>query len=319
MKQDKISVVIPSYNEEENIIPVYEALSSILQKENLLYELIFVNNGSFDRSDEIFEELAKKDDKVKVIFLSRNFGSQNAYSAGLSVASGDAVVCIDGDLQDPPELIHSFIEKWREGYQIVYGIRTKRKGSIIKRIGYKIFYRILKKWAYVDIPLDAGDFCIMDKCVVKLLNMMPEKDRFLRGLRAYVGFKQIGIEYVREERKKGKPKYGFLDNVRMAFKWFFSYSYSPLELISIFAFVVGMIAIIGIIYYMYRYFVVKDTPQGWMTTVTLILLIGAIQLVSLSIIGAYISRLFEEIKGRPNFIISKILNEDKGLSKKDNP
>ncbi|MDD5066305.1 MAG: glycosyltransferase family 2 protein [bacterium] len=311
MIQKKISVVVPSYNEEQYILSLYGQLTRILKGVTSRYEIIFVNNGSFDSSDRIFTDLARKDKRVMVICLSRNFGSQNAYSAGLSLAGGDAVVCMDGDLQDPPSLIKDFIQKWQEGYDVVYGVRKKRRGNIIKRIGYKIFYRLLKRFSYIQIPLDAGDFGLMDKKVVAILNAMPEKDRFIRGLRAFSGFKQVGIEYTRNDRTKGEPKYSFLDNFKWAYKGLFSFSYTPLELISLFAFAVGLIAMIGIGYYLYHYFVFKDAPHGFATMITVILFLGAIQLLSISIIGGYISRIFEEVKNRPNYIIEKVLNKQR--------
>lgn len=316
MVNKKISIVIPSFNEGKNIQELYRRLRRVLDPLVRAYEIIFVNNGSTDDSGAILETLAEKDKRVVALFLSRNFGSQGAHSAGLSVAAGDAVVCMDGDLQDPPELISRFVEKWSEGYDVVYGIRKRRKGSILKRIGYKIFYQLLNKYSYINIPLDTGDFALMDRKVVDVVNSSPEKDRFIRGIRAYAGFRQTGVEYVREKRFFGKAKYGFFDNVIMAYKWFFSFSYTPLELISYFALAVSALALAGMGFYLYRYFAFRDAPHGFATLITVILFLGAIQLLSISIIGGYISRIFEEVKNRPSFIISRMINRGKKGSKK---
>jgi dolichol-phosphate mannosyltransferase len=309
MINKKISIVIPSYNEEKYILPLYERLSAVLKSITEDYEIIFVNNGSYDMSEKIFEELTLKDGKVVVVSLSRNFGSQGAHSAGLSVADGDCAVCMDGDLQDPPELIEKFVAKWEEGFKVVFGVRSRRKGYLFKRAAYRLFYRILTRYSYVNIPLYAGDFALMDKEVYSILNRMPERDRFMRGLRAFVGFRQTGVEYVRDERKMDKPRYRLFDNFKMAYKWFFSFSYSPLQLISVFAFITSVIAVGGMVFYLYRYFRFHESPQGWMTITILVLFLGAVQLLSISIIGGYISRIFEEVKGRPNFIIRQIINK----------
>ena len=312
----KISIVIPSYNEEKYIFPLYERLTSVLKKITNRYEIIYVNNGSTDNSEKFFYKLANKDKNVKIIFLSRNFGSQGAHSAGISIASGDAIVCMDGDLQDPPEVIPRFVEKWLNGYDVVYGIREKRKGNILKNIAYKLFYRILKRFSYVNIPLDAGDFALFDKKVSSILKIMPEKDRFIRGMRAYSGFKQIGIPYVREDRLLDKPKYNLFDNFNMASRWFFSFSYFPLEIISFLAFLIAFFSFGAIVYYIFRFFAFHDSPAGWSTLITIVLFLGAIQLIALSIIGKYVGRIFEEVKQRPAFIIDFILQGNKNGKKK---
>lgn len=311
-RRPKLSVVIPSYNEERHIPEMYRRLRAVLDASGLDWNILFVNNGSTDDSQTLLEGIARRDRRVTVVVLSRNFGSQGAHAAGLSLADGDAVVCMDGDLQDPPEVIPSFVEKWREGYDVVYGVRTRRLGTPLKNLFYRLFYRLLRRYAYIDIPLDAGDFALMDRKVYTVLRAMPEKDRFIRGLRAYAGFRQIGVPYVRAARTGDKPKYGLTDNIRMAFQWFFSFSYAPLELISRFAFAVGFLALVAIAYYLYRYLVVRDSPPGWMTLTSLVLLLGSIQLFSLGIIGTYIGKIFEETKGRPNFIVERVLNAPGG-------
>ncbi|MCR4431962.1 MAG: glycosyltransferase family 2 protein [Tepidanaerobacteraceae bacterium] len=310
MIDKKISVIIPCYNEEGNILNMYERLIKVLNPITNNYELVFINNGSTDNSYKIFDYLTERDPKVTVIELSRNFGSsQPAYTCGLEYVTGDCAVLIDGDIQDPPELIPNMITKWLEGYDVVYGIRKKRKGSLIRRIGYKIFYRMLKKLAYIDIPLDAGDFSLIDRKVIDALNLLPERNRFIRGLRAWVGFKSIGIEYTREDRKAGKTSNSFMDNIRWAKMGIFSFSYYPLELISYIAFIVMLISLIGICVYIISYFVYPNAPRGFSTLIVAILFLGAVQLLSLSIIGEYLGKIFEETKGRPIYIIKRIIND----------
>lgn len=310
MIDKKISVIIPCYNEEGNILNMYERLIKVLNPITNNYELVFINNGSTDNSYKIFDYLTEKNPKVTVIELSRNFGSsQPAYTCGLEYVTGDCAVLIDGDIQDPPELIPNMVKKWLEGYDVVYGIRKKRKGSLIRRIGYKIFYRMLKKLAYIDIPLDAGDFSLIDRKVIDALNLLPERNRFIRGLRAWVGFKSIGIEYTREDRKAGKTSNSFMDNIRWAKMGIFSFSYYPLELISYIAFIVMLISLFGICVYIISYFVYPNAPRGFSTLIVAILFLGSIQLLSLSIIGEYLGKIFEETKGRPKYIIKRIIND----------
>lgn len=311
MINKKISVVIPCFNEQENILPMYHRLRKILDKLTKKYEIIYVNNGSTDNSDTVFRKLAKKDKKVVVIYLSRNFyKSQGAYTAGMDYATGDVAILIDGDLQDPPELIPKMVEKWQQGFDIVYGVRKKRRGSILRKIGYLLFYRIFNKLSYIDIPLDAGDFSLIDRKVLDVINIMPERDRYIRGLRAWVGFKRTGIEYTRAERKKGTTTNSLIDNFRWAALGIFSFSYVPLELISWLAIFVVIIAAVAIILYTILYFVI-GAPTGFLTLLVVVLFLGGIQLLSLSIIAQYLGKMFEEMKGRPKYVISEILNDNR--------
>jgi glycosyltransferase involved in cell wall biosynthesis len=305
---ESISVVVPCYNEQDNILNMYQRLKNTLEKITTRYEIIYINNGSYDNSEEIFQDLAARDTKVTIITLSRNYGSQNAYTCGMEYASGDCVVCIDGDIQDPPELIEEMVKKWQDGFRVVYGIRQRRKGGIIRRICYKIFYRLFQKLSYVDMPLDAGDFALIDRRVLNVINALPERGRFIRGLRAWVGFRQTGIEYTRDDRVAGKSNYNFMANVRWAVMAIFTFSYSPLEFISFLALVTVVIALLGIIFYIGNYFIFGAAPHGFSTTIITILFLGGIQLLCLSIIGEYLGKLFEEVKGRPNYIIQEILN-----------
>jgi dolichol-phosphate mannosyltransferase len=311
MLDQKISVVIPCYNEADNIMELYQRLKTVLDKLTGNYEILFINNGSTDSSRSIFEELVNRDSKVTVICLSRNFGSsQPAYTCGLERATGDCVICIDGDQQDPPELIPEMVEKWRQGNDVVYGVRKRREGSLIRRAGYKLFYRVFKKLSYIDIPLDAGDFALLDRIVVDAMNQLPERNRFLRGLRAWVGFKQTGVEYVRADRKTGRTSNSFFDNVRWAKMGIFSFSYRPLDWISFLAaFVVGLSAV-GIVIYILSYFIYRTAPSGFSTLIVAILFIGGIQLLCLSIMGEYLGKIFEEVKQRPKYLVKEILKKE---------
>lgn len=308
----KIAVVIPCYNEEGNIKPMHDRLSKVFSRLTYNHEFIFVDNGSLDGSAEIFEALAKKDSHVIVLKLSRNFyKSQGAYTAGIDYSASDAVILIDGDIQDPPEAIPSLIKKWEEGFDIVYGSRIKRNDSFIRKISYKFFYRIFKKLSYINIPLDAGDFSLIDKKVVKIFKMMPEKNRYIRGLRAWVGFKSIGVEYERKQRHKGMTTNSFIDNIRWAVFAIFSFSYAPLELISWLAFGAVLMTGIATIYFSIRFFTYPGTPRGIQTLLIAVLFLGGVQLICFSIIAQYLGIMFEEIKKRPKYIVEKILKKNK--------
>lgn len=311
MINKKVSVIIPCYNEEENIIEMYERLTKVLIKTTNNYEILYINNGSIDSSESIFRQLVEQDNRVIVITLSRNFGSsQPAYTCGMEYATGDCIVCIDGDIQDPPELIPQMVDKWFEGYDVVYGIRKKRKGSLLRRLGYKMFYRLFKKFSYIDVPLDAGDFAVLDRKVVDALNQLPERNRFLRGLRAWVGFRQTGVEYERADRKAGVTSNSFFDNIRWAKMGIFSFSYSPLEFISFLASLVVVLSLIGILAYIISYFAFPLAPRGFSTIIVAVLFLGGIQLLCLSIIGEYLGKIFEEVKQRPKYIVKEILKNE---------
>lgn len=251
-----LSIVIPIYNEQENLELLYHRLTdaSPLWKEN--YEVILINDGSSDNSEKMMRRIAKKDSHFKVISFSRNFGHQAAISAGIRHAKGDAVVIMDGDLQDPPEELPRFLEKWREGYEVVYAIRTKRKESFFKRIAYKTFYRVLRWMGDIEIPLDSGDFCVMDRKVVDVLTTeMPEKIRFVRGLRAFAGFKQIGVKYERDKRAAGEVKFTFRKLMKLALDGLFDFSTFPLRIATYFGFLVSIPSfLIGIFFIFHQQF-----------------------------------------------------------------
>ena len=314
----KISAIVACYNDAEAVPIMYERLTKTLKKVTSDYEIIYVNDCSPDNAEEVLRKLAAKDFLVTVINHSRNFSSQNAFVSGMVQSLGDAVVVLDGDLQDPPEMIEDFVKKWLEGYDVVYGTRVKRETSGFMQVAYKLFYRFFRKLAYIKIPLDAGDFSLMDRKVVDALISMPERDIFLRGLRAWTGYRQTGVEYVRPERMFGRTTNSLIKNIRWARKGIFSFSYLPLELISYLAIFVVFLSLLGIIFHIVAYFLFPDVPRGATTTIVVVLFLGGIQLLSLSIIGEYLGRVFEEVKRRPKYIVKEILNDHReGSNRKE--
>ncbi len=311
MKRKKISAIIACYNDERAIPIMHQRLTKTFKKLGVGWEIIFVNDGSPDNTEELLKKIVKKDAHVIGVNHSRNFSSQMAFTSGMQIAQGDAVVLLDGDLQDPPELIEKFYKKWVLGYDVVYGIRIKREAPIYMQIAYRLFYRIFHKISYIKIPLDAGDFSLIDKRVVKILNQFPERDRFLRGLRAWVGFKQIGVPYVRPERMFGKTTNNLLKNLNWASKGIFSFSYVPLQLMALLSFFVFILSTVGIIYQIAIRLIFNDTPPGITTILVVVLFLGSIQLLGISVLGQYIGKIFEEVKQRPKFVVKSILKNPK--------
>jgi len=305
----KISAVIACYKDEQAIPLMHQRLTSIFMKIGCMYEIIFVNDGSPDKSENILNDICKYDKNTIAIIHSRNFSSQNSFTSGMKYASGDAVVLLDGDLQDPPELIEKLVEKWLDGYDVVYGERVKRESTLIMNLSYKIFYKIFDKLSYINIPVNAGDFSLMDRKVVDSINSLKETDRFIRGLRAWVGFKQIGIPYTRPKRQFGKSTNNLFKNIRWAKKGIFSYSHLPLEIMSLISYFIFSLSCIAIIIYTASYFVKDEVPQGITTLIVLVLFLGSMQLLSLSILSEYISKILDETKNRPNSIIKKIIGK----------
>lgn len=305
----KISVVIPCYNEAENINELYLRLSVTLKRLASDYEIIFVDNRSTDNSESVFRNLAAKDKKVSVIFFSRNFGhSQYGYSAGTEYASGDAVVWMEGDLQDPPEIIEKLVERWLEGYDVVYGVRPKAAGSSFSKFSRRMFYRLFKKLSYLNIPADAGDFSLLDRKIVDIFNAMPERSRFVRGLRAWIGFKHTGVLYERSERKGGVTSNpNFRRNVWWAKKFIFSFSNAPIEFISTLALWACLVTILGILTLIALAF---SEIINWVAALfgSLFLIFLTVILLALSILGESTGIIFEEVKKRPKYIIAEILN-----------
>jgi len=281
----------------------------VLGEITLSYEIIYVNDNSPDNAADLLAEVSAADPRVTVIGHSRNFGSQMAFTSGMRQAVGDAVILMDGDLQDPPEVIPSMVAEWLKGFEVVYGVRQRRQESAWKEAARKLFYRLYRRVSYVEMPLDAGDFSIMSRCVVDSILQMPERDRFLRGLRSWVGFRQTGVPYTRPERFSGESTNSMLDNLRWAKRGIFSFSYQPLELISILAFAVTVLTGLAILLYGLLYLVIPQAPRGFLTVLVAVLFLGAVQLFSLSIIAEYLGRIFEEVKQRPPYIVREIRND----------
>ena len=300
----RISVVLPVFNEESNIEELYNRLAPVLQNVGP-YEIVFVDDGSSDSSPEIILKLRQDDPSVKLLRFSRNFGHQAAISAGLEYSKGEAVVLMDSDLQDPPEILPDILEIWRSGVDVVYAVRKKRKENLVKRIAYFSFYRILQIVANIDIPLDSGDFCLLDRRVVEHLKAMPERNRFIRGLRSWVGFKQEPFYYSRDARYSGKAKYTFGKLLGLALNGIVSFSSLPLRLATYFGFLTFLGGVLYVIYAVAAYMIYQASPQGWTSLTVLFLLVGGVQLILLGAIGEYIGRMYDEVKQRPNYIIDE--------------
>ena len=306
-----LSAVIACYKDEKAIPIMHQRLTEVFKKIGCKYEIIFVNDGSPDNSEQVLEEICAGDQSTTAIFHSRNFNSQNAFTSGMMQSTGDAVILLDGDLQDPPELIEKFVEKWMQGYDVVYGSRVNRDTTKFMNYAYKTFYRLFNKVSYLEIPLDAGDFSLMDRKVVNEINNIKERDRFIRGLRAWAGFKQIGVPYDRPERQFGYSTNNFFKNIRWAKKGIFSFSYLPLEFMSFFSYFIVLISGLALFFYLILHFINQEAPKGITTLIVLVLFLGGIQLLSISILSEYIGKILEETKKRPNYIIKKILNNKK--------
>lgn len=306
----RISVVVPLFNEQENLIELHRRLRASLDPLEIEAELVFVNDGSTDNTELMVHMLAHTDPRVVGIQLSRNFGHQAAVSAGIAHAKGDAVIVMDGDLQDPPEVLGQFIERWKQGVEVVYAVRTKRKENILKRLAYSSFYRLLQKLSDIEIPLDSGDFGLMDRKVVNALLALPERQRFIRGLRSFVGFRQEGLLYERAGREAGKPKYTFKALVRLAMDGLISFSSAPLNLITYLGLGSCAAALMLIGWVLGRAIIGQKPPEGWASTMVVVLFFGSVQLLSLGIIGEYLRRIFLEVKGRPTFLVREIVRLD---------
>jgi polyisoprenyl-phosphate glycosyltransferase len=310
----KISAVIACYRDAPAVPIMHERLVATFAEVGADYEIIFVNDGSPDNAAEVLAELADRDPKVVVINHARAFGSQSAFTSWMRIATGDAVVLLDGDRQDPPEVIPRFVEKWREGYDVVFGERVKREAPLHMQKFYKAFYRVFRRLAYVDIAPDAGDFSLIDRRVVDAIDAMPEKHRFMRGLRAWVGFKQIGVPYVRPERMFGTTTNSFRKNLGWARRAIVSFSYAPLDLITGLAMVVVAASFISLVVQVVLHVVDPSAaPKGLTTLIVIVLFLGGIQLLCLAIIGTYLGHMYEEVKGRPSFVVESILNPPPGI------
>lgn len=302
-----LSIVIPIYSERENLPELRRRLDSALDGVGDDFEIVFVDDRSKDDSFDILRRMAAEDPRVKVVRLARNFGHQLAITAGLHYASGRSVVIMDGDLQDPPEVIPDLLAKKSEGaWDVVYAVRRKRQGRLLIRALYHVYYRMLKRTSYIDIPIDAGDFCVMDRRVVDWLNRMPERNRFVRGLRSWIGLRQVGLEYDRAARGAGSPKYTIRALFKLALDGVFSFSYIPLRLSTFLGLTLSLAGLI------YAFYIVLGRIQGrfatlggWPTVVVSVLVLGGVQLVMLGIMGEYLGRIYEEIKGRPQYVVDE--------------
>lgn len=302
-----ISPVIACYKDAQAIPIMYERLVATFKTIGCRYQIIFVNDGSPDNTQDVLKEICARDENVVAIQHSRNFGSQAAFASGMDVATGDAVVLMDGDLQDPPEVIPSFIQEWLKGNDVVYGRRVKREASWFMGLAYRLFYRLFATMANIRIPLDAGDFSLIDRRVVEHLVRLPEKEQFLRGLRAWVGFRQVGVDYVRPERMFGRSTNNIRRNIGWAKKGIFSFSYMPLEIMSYIGLMLTGLSIVAIIVQVILRLLYPDVPQGVTTIIVLILFFGGANLLGLAVIGEYLAKVVDETKSRPKFIRDNVI------------
>ncbi len=307
----RYSVVIPVYNEEAVIKETYRQLTAVMDSLCEEYELIFVDDGSRDSTNSIISGFLREDHHVKLVTFSRNFGHQPAVSAGIDMSEGQAVVLIDADLQDPPEVIPEMIKKWKEGYDVVYGVRQKRKGeSFFKKATAKLFYRFLASQTDVEIPLDTGDFRLMDRKVCDVLTGLTEKNRYIRGLVSFAGFRQTGISYVRNERFAGETKYPLKKMLKFAMDATTSFSKKPLKVAGYIGFILSMASFIYLFVTIYLKLFTDQTVSGWASSISVTLLLNGVILMILGIMGEYIGRIYDEVKNRPLYIVK----EKKGFS-----
>jgi len=297
------SVVIPVYNEHETIPTLFERVRAVIDTFDAAAEVILVDDGSVDDSWRMLEGLHERDPRFKCLSLSRNFGHQVAVTAGLDHARGKAIMVLDGDLQDPPEVLPDLIRRWKDGYDVVYAVRTKRKENIFKRTAYALFYRLLKQLSDLDIPLDSGDFCLVDRKVLAAMKMMPERNRFVRGIRTWVGYRQTGCTYERDRRFAGGSKYTFRKLVALAYDGIFSVSTLPLRLAVHLGFALSLAAIAGAIWVVYEKIFRGIALVGWASTMTVMTLLGGFMLSTLGVIGEYVSRIYQEVKQRPIYFL----------------
>lgn len=301
-----VSVVLPVFNEQENLPLLKERLLPVLQQAaEGSFEVLFVDDGSTDGSLDMLEGFHADDKRLKVISLSRNFGHQAALQAGLDSAHGQAVVLMDSDLQDPPEVISRLVDRWRQGYQVVYAVRRKRKEGLLWRGAYGIFYRTIRPLAEIDIPLDAGDFCLLDRRIVDTLVGLRERNRFLRGLRSWVGFSQIGVEYERQPRHAGSAKYTLRKLVELALSGYVGFSSVPLRITTLLGLFTATAGFLLALWVVVTKLLDIPIPRGWASILASVLGVGGIQLLMLGIIGEYLGRVYDEVRDRPLYIVQR--------------
>ncbi|HPF98875.1 MAG TPA: glycosyltransferase family 2 protein [Kiritimatiellia bacterium] len=308
MENKKLSIVIPIFNEEKTIPELWSRLGKVLDDMALNSEVVFVDDGSADGSGELLKQICRQDPRTKLIRLSRNFGHQPALTAGIDHASGDAIVLMDADLQDRPEAIPDFVREWNDGAHVVYAVRTSRRENAAMRVAFKLFYRVLARMSGIRIPADAGIFGLLDRKVVSVLKSMPEKNRYLPGLRAYAGFTQKGVPVSRDARFAGKPRVGLTGLVGLALDAVFAFSWLPIRMASYLGLLIAAFSFCVLGFVMYQKIVSHQAILGWASTLGAILFIGGIQLITLGILGEYVGRIYDETKQRPFYVIGEKIN-----------
>jgi len=307
----KISIIAPIFNEVGNLSELYERIKNVLDPVSESWELILIDDGSTDGSQDMIRNLSQKDERVRAVIFSRNFGHQIAVTAGLDYSRGEAVVIIDSDLQDPPEVILELLSKWDEGYEVVYAVRSEREGeSWFKEITAAVFYRLINRITDVDIPLDTGDFRLLDRKVVNVIDQMRERHRFLRGMSVWVGFKQTGVTYKRAARHVGKTKYPIAKMIKFASDAVTSFSYLPLQMAMYLGFIAAAMSILAIPIVIILRASGSQVFFGQASTLIAVLFLGGVQLISLGILGEYIGRLYDQAKGRPLYIVREAPEDD---------
>jgi len=306
------SVVAPVYNENESIFAFSERVTEVMARLGSAWELVLVDDGSTDGSTEKIRKLAKENHHIRPVIFARNFGHQIAVTAGLDYARGDAVIIIDADLQDPPEVMLDLISKWKDGFEVVYAVRGSREGeSRFKLATASLFYRLIQKITDVKIPLDTGDFRLLDRKVVNVMGQMRERHRFLRGMSAWVGYRQVGVKYDRKERFAGETKYPFKKMMQLALNAITSFSYFPLQMATYIGFIAAGISIISIPVVVILRLSIQEALLGQATTLIAVLFLGGVQMITLGILGEYIGRIYDEVKGRPLYIVSEAPENNK--------
>lgn len=317
MDEIKISIVVPLYNEEAVFDKLIERLLNVINQTNFTCEVILINDGSRDKTPFLIEQICKKDKRFTGVLLSRNHGHQLAVSSGLYYVRGtEGAMIIDGDLQDPPELINDFYKLMEEGYDVIYAVRKNRKESALKKFAYWIYYRLQQKISNFTIPIDSGDFSMISRRVVDTMNSMPEQSRYLRGMRSWVGFKQKAFEYDRDERQAGETKYSWKKLFELAFNGIFNFSDFPVRIITRLGLFTIFLSIIYFIYIMYNKIMYHNIPQGFTTLIFAIILFSGVQLLSLGLIGEYVLRIYNQVRNRPLFIIDKVIQGGEQKNKK---
>jgi len=309
-KRKTISIGIPCYNEELNVLPAYKELERVAkQNKKYDFEFVYVDNGSEDKTRDEIRKVVKKDKRVKGVFLSRNFGPEASGQATLDHSSGDAYVMYEGDMQDPPELISDFIKEWEDGYDVVVGVRNKIDDDFLMTFIRKTYYRIFRAFSNIDVPVNAGSYGLLDKQVMDEIKKLPEKYRFFRGLRAWVGFKTDFVNYERRSRQRGKSSYNFFGYLKHAERSFFGFSYLPLDIIIYLGFLLVIPVFIVVLFYIFRYIIFGQTIKESAIIILSIVFFGGIQLIAISIIGKYIQVIVEETKSRPSYIVEEVLKK----------